>query len=219
MSAPAPTSPPAQATLRFGVTGMTCASCAGRVEKALLAVPGVLAASVNLATETASVTVDDGVSAAMLAGAVHKAGYGVAIEEVSLGILGMSCASCVGRIEKALAAVPGVAAASVNLATESVRVQALAGTPRVALEAAVETAGYAVLRPQPVVDQAAPKESDRLAAAATAASPAALAARRETRHLVLAALLSLPLALPMLGMPFDWHWALPGCPIRSSPSA
>jgi P-type Cu+ transporter len=210
MSTPSPTSPGFETPLRFGVTGMTCASCAGRVEKALLAVPGVLAASVNLATETASVTVDADVSAAMLAEAVRKAGYGVAIEEVSLGILGMSCASCVGRIEKALAAVPGVAAASVNLATESARVQVIAGTPRAALEAAVETAGYTVLRPPPVDDRAATKARDDLAAAATAASPAALAARRETRHLLLAALLSLPLALPMLGMLVDVHWALPG---------
>src|SRR5690606_38941706 len=98
----------APASFRFGVTGISRASRVGRVEKGLAQVPGVLTASVNLATETASVTTDGSPSAATLAAAVEKAGYGVAVEEVSMAILGMSCASCVGRIEKALAAVPGV---------------------------------------------------------------------------------------------------------------
>jgi len=195
--------PPGDAgqSFRFGITGMTCASCAGRVEKALAAVPGVRAASVNLATETASVDTDGSTSAAAIAEAVGRAGYGVAVEEVSMAILGMSCASCVGRIEKALAAVPGVQSANVNLATESARVQVLAGTPRQALEAAVAAAGYEVAAapgvPAGQVD-------------APAASPAAVAAGTERRHLLIAALLSLPLALPMLGMPFGEHWALPG---------
>jgi P-type Cu+ transporter len=110
----APTTEPGQ-TLRFRVTGMTCASCAGRVEKALAQVPGVLSASVNLATETATVETDGDASAAALAAAVERAGYGVETSEISMAILGMSCASCVGRVEKALAAVPGVASASVPL--------------------------------------------------------------------------------------------------------
>ena len=198
--------PPVDPTtsFRFGVTGMTCASCVGRVEKALAQVPGVLTASVNLATETAAVTTDGSPSAAMLAAAVEKAGYGVAIEDVSMAILGMSCASCVGRIEKALAAVPGVQSASVNLATETARVQVLAGTAPEDLVAAVAAAGYQVApEKQHPADAPAPGE---------AAVPSAKEelASRERRHLLIAALLSLPLAAPMLGMLFDQHWALPG---------
>ena len=198
--------PPVDPTtsFRFGVTGMTCASCVGRVEKALAQVPGVLTASVNLATETAAVTTDGSPSAAMLAAAVEKAGYGVAIEDVSMAILGMSCASCVGRIEKALAAVPGVQSASVNLATETARVQVLAGTAPEDLVAAVAAAGYQVApEKQHPADAPAPGE---------AAVPSAKEelASRERQHLLIAALLSLPLAAPMLGMLFDQHWALPG---------
>ena len=147
-----------------------------------------------------------------VAAAVESAGYGVAVEEISMGILGMSCASCVGRVEKALARVPGVRSASVNLATETARVQVLAGTSHEALEAAITAAGYASA---PVADDAgrAMPGMDTLGegdAMPVAASPQVLAADRERRHLLIAALLSLPLALPMLGMPFGEHWALPG---------
>ncbi len=203
MNIPLPT-PPADPlpTIRFGVNGMTCASCAGRVEKALAHVPGVLSASVNLATETATVETDGTVPAAALAAAVTQAGYGVETAEISMAILGMSCASCVGRVEKALAAVPGVQSASVNLATETARLQVLSGTPQEALVAAVTGAGYRV---------ATPAADPAPGAEVFAAPPAALrAAARERRHLLIAALLSLPLAVPMVGMPFDAHWALPG---------
>ncbi|WP_295363470.1 heavy metal translocating P-type ATPase [Arenimonas sp.] len=198
----------AGANLRFGVTGMTCASCVGRVEKALAQVPGVLSASVNLATETATVSTDGSVSAAALAAAVDQAGYGVAIEEISMAILGMTCASCVGRVEKALARVPGVQSASVNLASETAHVQVLAGTSHEALVAAIAGAGYEAV---PAAAAGAPASDGPDAPdAAAPASPQAVAAGRERRHLIIAALLSLPLALPMAGMPFDAHWALPG---------
>ncbi|HEX4853584.1 heavy metal translocating P-type ATPase [Arenimonas sp.] len=207
---------PRETEIRFGVTGMTCASCVGRVEKALSQVPGVRAASVNLATETATVTTDGSTSAATLAAAVEKAGYGVAVEEISMAILGMTCASCVGRVEKALSKVPGVQSASVNLATETARVQVLAGTPHDALVAAIAGAGYEVA-PVPADSLAAPHHHAAVGGAgspasneAATASPQALAAARERRHLILAALLSLPLAVPMVGMLFDEHWALPG---------
>jgi Cu+-exporting ATPase len=194
----------AETSLRFGVTGMTCASCAGRIEKALARVPGVRSATVNLATETATVTTDGSTSASALATAVEQAGYGVAREEISMAILGMTCASCVGRIEKALAKVPGVQSASVNLATETARIDVLAGTPREVLVAAVESAGYTVASAS---DEATAPSSG---AAVSPPSAAAIAAERDRRHLLIAALLSLPLALPMVGMAFGAHWALPG---------
>ena len=128
--------------LKLQVTGMTCASCALRVEKALKSVPGVLEVSVNLATEQAFVDATPAVSAAALVAAVGKAGYDVSVEEVVLQIEGMSCASCVGRVEKALLKVPGVMQASVNLATERATVQVLLAVSAAALKAAVEKAGY-----------------------------------------------------------------------------
>jgi P-type Cu+ transporter len=123
----------------FGVTGMTCASCVRRIEKAIGKVAGVQAVNVNLATEKAKVSYDpQQTNVAALAAAVEKAGYGVrdlppaptaaassihpSPSELSLPIEGMTCASCVVRVEKALGKVPGVQAASVNLATEQARV-------------------------------------------------------------------------------------------------
>src|SRR5687768_953786 len=111
--------------IKLQVTGMTCASCVMRVEKSLKAVPGVKEASVNLATEEASVSADASVDAQALASAVRKAGYDVATRQVQLQIEGMTCASCVARVEKALLKVRGVSSASVNLATEKATVQAL----------------------------------------------------------------------------------------------
>src|SRR5687767_8049483 len=131
--------PPQEAPrhFRFGVEGMSCASCVGRVEAALAWLPGVLDATVNLATETADVRTDGSVSANAVAEAVEAAGYSVATQELTLAIEGMTCASCAGRVERALDAVPGVRRSAVNLATELARVSIVAGTPIEALIAAV----------------------------------------------------------------------------------
>ena len=131
---------PASSTTAFPIEGMTCASCLGRVERALLAVPGVAEASVNLATERASVRFSEPVDRAALVEAVERVGYEVPDQTVGLAIDGMTCASCVGRVERALQAVPGVAEAGVNLATERATVRGRAGAA--ALIAAVEATGY-----------------------------------------------------------------------------
>ncbi len=138
--------PGAPARWTFPVEGMTCASCVARVEKGLARVEGVASASVNLAAKTASVAVDPGkVGPRALASAVRDAGYEVPVETVSIPIEGMTCASCVARVEKALAAVPGVLSASVNLATKTGTVELIPGVAdRDGLRAAVESAGYAV---------------------------------------------------------------------------
>lgn len=99
------------------IDGMTCASCVLRVEKALTSLPGVQSVAVNLATEQATVRATAEVAAGALAAAVRKAGYDVPKRRVELQVEGMTCASCVARVEKALLKVPGVSAASVNLAT------------------------------------------------------------------------------------------------------
>ena len=191
------------ATFEIPVTGMSCASCALRVEKALAAVPGVSGASVNPATEKASVAVGAGVTAAALAEAVRRAGYDVATADFDLAVEGMTCASCSGRVEKALLKVPGVVSAAVNLATERAAVQALAGVERAALEAAVAKAGYAV-----AAEAAAGGTAD--AAAGDAAAPAARRALPSWWPVAAAAALALPLAAPMLLQPFGLHWMLPG---------
>ena len=102
--------------LSVGIQGMTCASCAARVEKVLKQLPGVTEATVNLATEIATVSGDTDMASVQRA--IEKAGFSVPTESLKLDILGMTCASCSARVEKALNKVPGVLDASVNLATE-----------------------------------------------------------------------------------------------------
>jgi Cu+-exporting ATPase len=191
------------ASLRLPIEGMTCATCAGRVDRALRAVPGVEAVVVNPITHVADVrpaTVD----ARVLVDAVEAAGYAVTRGEIALRIEGMTCASCVGRVEHALRGVPGVIDASVNLATERARVVVPAGDDealRARLVAAVVDAGYAALLPE---DAAGASADD---------AGVALASRgldRERLHLLAAVVLTLPLVVPMLALPFDRHWMLPG---------
>jgi len=127
-------------TISLPIEGMTCASCVGRVERALKAVPGVLGASVNLATERAEVRLSGPLDRAELIRAVEDVGYTVAASTVELAIEGMTCASCVGRVERALRAVPGVTDATVNLATERATVKGSADAAT--LIKAVADVGY-----------------------------------------------------------------------------
>ncbi|MDB5743775.1 MAG: copA [Polaromonas sp.] len=181
---------------RFPVTGMTCASCVARVEKALAGTPGVEEASVNFATEEASVKAGAGVTLPTLKAAVEKAGYAVAEQTLRLQIGDMTCASCVSRVEKALRQVPGVLSAEVNLATETAEVTVAgnaAGFPQ--LMAAAAKAGYpaAAIRPE----------------GAGGGQPAAPASASGW-PIAVAAALSAPLALPMVGMLFGQSWMLDG---------
>lgn len=127
----------------LNIEGMTCASCVGRVEKALKKVPGVTDATVNLATEKATIVTEDVLPTATLIQAIEKAGYAVRQSPaIELNIAGMTCASCVGRVEKALKKVPGVQSATVNLATEKALIQADANVTAEQLIQAVAKAGY-----------------------------------------------------------------------------
>ncbi|NIR59654.1 MAG: copper ion binding protein, partial [Gammaproteobacteria bacterium] len=110
--------------LELRIEGMTCASCSGRVERALAGLPGVEAATVNLATERASVRYDEQrLSAAELVAAVREVGYTPVLAEHELGVGGMTCAACSARVERALQRLPGVVEAGVNLATERATVR------------------------------------------------------------------------------------------------
>lgn len=135
-----PFSPSKHYTLSLPVVGMTCASCVGRVERALTNVPGVSSANVNLATEKAEVSFDAPMDRSALVDAIEKVGYEVPDQTVDIAIEGMTCASCVARVERALLAVPGVASATVNLATERATVSGSADA--VALVQAIEKTGY-----------------------------------------------------------------------------
>jgi Cu+-exporting ATPase len=134
--------------LTIPVTGMTCASCVRRVERALYKNEGVASASVNFAAEKATVEYDSkATSPGELVGVIEGAGYSTDVRETTFGVTGMTCASCVGRVERALKKVPGVLDASVNLANEKATVRYLAGEagPH-EFEKAVEGAGYGVVR-------------------------------------------------------------------------
>lgn len=122
------------------IEGMTCASCVGRVEAALAKVEGVQSVSVNLATERADIRLNTLVNRMALVEAVEKVGYEVPQASVELSVQGMTCASCVGRVEKSLRAVKGVKEATVNLATERATVRGTAGADD--LITAIEKIGY-----------------------------------------------------------------------------
>ncbi|ESQ88040.1 ATPase [Asticcacaulis sp. AC460] len=125
------------------IEGMTCASCVGRVERALRAVAGVTSAEVNLSTERALVRTLGAISRNDLIEAIESTGYAVpAPSALDFLVEGMTCASCVGRVERALQGVQGVARASVNLATERAHVELSQNIDPVRLINAIEEAGY-----------------------------------------------------------------------------
>ncbi len=133
-------------SLTLPVVGMTCASCVAHVEEALRKIPGIVSVSANLATERATISyIPGGSSLVDFVNAIRDAGYDVPVEKVSFSIVGMTCASCVAHVEKALKEVEGVLSASVNLATERATVEYIPGVASFAeLVAAVRGAGYDV---------------------------------------------------------------------------
>ncbi|NVD42459.1 cadmium-translocating P-type ATPase [Ensifer sp. HO-A22] len=183
--------PGAALTASIPVEGMTCASCVARVEKAIRAVPGVTSASVNLATERADVRFDGTTKTVDIVKAIENSGYAAAEESIELAIEGMTCASCVARIEKALKAVPGVTQANVNLATERASVRLTKGIATVAsLEEAVRAAGYDAKRitgDENTDEEAEKRERE---------------GRRLSRSLLVAAALTLPIFVLEMGSHF-----------------
>ncbi|EJM13725.1 copper/silver-translocating P-type ATPase [Pseudomonas sp. GM18] len=180
-------------TFDLPIAGMTCASCAGRVERALSKVIGATAVSVNLATEQARVQAPSD-SLPALMDAVRQAGYSVPQQTLELSIDGMTCASCVGRVERALAKVPGVKSVSVNLANERAHLELLGHVDPQTLIGAVTKAGYSA-RVWEVEHPQTDNQQQRL--------------HRERWALLAAIALALPLVLPMLLQPFGVHWMLP----------
>ncbi len=187
------------------IAGMTCGSCAGRVEKALLATPAVTAASVNLATERARISLREGDPAGLAEaiGAVARAGFSVREQTLNFAVAGMTCGSCAGRVERALQAVPGVVGASVNLATERARVQAVGSLQVMALLHAVAAAGYEAHADAVSEGGAAGQQADVEARKRKAADG-------DLRRVWIGAGLTAPLLVPMVLALFGLHWSLPG---------
>lgn len=174
--------------LHFQVSGMTCGGCAARVGRALEAMPGAADVAVNLAAETAQLRLADGKTAADLAQTLASAGYPARTAEARLQIEKLSCASCVGRAERALLADPSVVSASVNLASETAQITYLAGSTDAArLAQLVTQAGY----PASVIggDTDAPDQATRKAAEA----------EELRRDLTLALALTLPVFVLEMG--------------------
>jgi Cu+-exporting ATPase len=176
-------------TASFGVTGMTCATCATTISESLQALKGVDEASVNLATEKATVVYDpDKVTMEEMASAVDGAGYGVIVNQVTIAVGGMTCASCVLSVEESLHELDGVLSASVNLATEKVTVKYDPQKVRLPqIKQAVRDAGYEVLEAETV-------DAER--------DLRALETRRQWRLLTFAWTLALPVLVVMLLMSF-----------------
>ncbi len=181
----------------LSVQGMSCASCVGRVDRALAAVPGVSNVSVNLATECAVVTADDVSNISGAVQALQELGYPARTTRAHFHVNAMSCASCVGRVENALKAVPGALDVSVNLASETATVTFLedALTAQDFVSAA-HAAGYPaeVAQADQHESRAVRQEQD---------------ARDQARRATFAAILTLPVFVLEMGshlFPAMHHW-------------
>lgn len=180
--------------IELPITGITCASCVRNVERALTKADGVASAAVNIATERASVAFDPTeVAVGDLIQRVQGAGYGVATASIELPITGMTCASCVRNVERAVQKQPGVLSVSVNLATEKAVVNYLPNAAsRSDLVKAVEAGGYGVLD---LTDVEEPEDAERAARQAEI--------DHQRRLVIIGAIFSLPLFV--LSMARDFY--------------
>jgi len=180
-------------SVTFQVTPMHCGGCVGRVERALKAAPGVAGVAANLATKRVNVDFDAPADLAALTGTLDSAGFPADRETTVLDLDGMHCASCVGRVEQALDAVPGVLEARVNLAAGTAHVRHLtAVTDAATLAKAASAAGY----------KAMPRASDRT-------DRRAADMQRLKRQVIIAVILALPVFLVEMGghvFPPLHHW-------------
>jgi Cu+-exporting ATPase len=181
-------------SFQFQLQGLRCSSCVSRVEKALAKLKGVDSVSVNLATETAMV--DGDVTGKLLQETLQQAGYQLVTHRVQYQLSGLSCASCVSRVEQALLQLPQVVTAEVNLATEQLTLTILAELTTTEITARLPDQ-YQLTPPQP----------SKIPASTAEQKPAFY--RTEEFSLMIVALLTLPLVLPMIGMVFGQEWMLP----------
>ena len=170
------------------VDGMTCASCVRRIETALLAKGGVLTAEANLADASVDVTYDAPASPDGLVRLLKEAGYPARVENLRFDVDGMSCASCVLKLETALKAVPGVIEAVINLADQSATIRHSGGVSASSLSAVASETGY----PMQLVEDNSMTGEDRNA----------IEVAHLTRLTWIAAILTLPVFLLEMGSHF-----------------
>ncbi|HJP18243.1 MAG TPA: heavy metal translocating P-type ATPase [Nitrospinota bacterium] len=188
-----------------GITGMTCASCASAIERSVAKVPGVISSSVNFATEQLTVSFTNEVRIENIFEVVENAGYGVkkeiASQKVIIPVRGMTCASCVSAIEKAVTVLRGVSKASVNFATEKATVEYDPSATRLSeIKKAILEAGYEPLN----VEQTETEDIEREFR------------QRETRTLQTKLIASITLSLPLLYIAMGHMIGLP-VPLLISP--
>jgi Cu+-exporting ATPase len=183
------------------IEGMTCANCAGRVEKAIAGLDGVSDVTVNFALNSAHVQFDDSkLDTCKIAEAVNDSGYAVVTNQLSFDVDGMTCANCALRVEKALSALPGVTAASVNFALERADISVLSDKVNDAIAIkAIEDAGYHAT-------------SRNKSGSEDAQADAARNEKKQDKSLILlaaSALLTAPLVLQMVWMNLGVSYHLP----------
>jgi Cu+-exporting ATPase len=184
---------------------MTCASCASAIERSVAKVPGVISSSVNFATEQLTVSFTNEVRIENIFEVVENAGYGVkkeiASQKVIIPVRGMTCASCVSAIEKAVTVLRGVSKASVNFATEKATVEYDPSATRLSeIKKAILEAGYEPLN----VEQTETEDIEREFR------------QRETRTLQTKLIASITLSLPLLYIAMGHMIGLP-VPLLISP--
>ncbi|MCU0156011.1 heavy metal translocating P-type ATPase [Bacillus safensis] len=172
----------------FQITGMTCAACAGRIEKGLNRLEGVEDASVNLALETSHIVYEtEQLTPDDLKRKVQSLGYDVVMEQAEFDIEGMTCAACANRIEKKINRMDGVDHGSVNFALETLQVTYHPGqTSTNDIKDAVHSIGYSLI--EPAADQAEEGKKDHRQAAI----------EKQTARFLFSMILSLPLLWAMV---------------------
>lgn len=195
-------------SLSFGVSGLNCGSCVGRAENALRAVDGVSAVNVNLAAETATLDLQDGFEATEAVAALANAGYPATTTTYRFTLSNMSCASCVGRVERAVMTIPGVVSCAVNLASEDMRVTVIGDAVQPSdISGIVTEAGY----PATYIADGAPTNAPHETKAAEAT--------HLKRMTAVAFILTLPVFVLEMGghmIPAFHHWVMDTIGMRTS---
>ncbi|OLP65236.1 Copper-exporting P-type ATPase A [Bacillus pumilus] len=172
----------------FHITGMTCAACAGRIEKGLSKLDGVDDANVNLALETSHIIYEtERISPDDLKQKIQSLGYDVVMKEAEFDIEGMTCAACANRIEKKINRMNGIDHGSVNFALEKLQVTYHPGQTSLSdVKDAVQSIGYSLIEPAEEQDEAGKKDHRQAAI------------EKQTARFLFSMILSLPLLWSMV---------------------
>jgi len=179
------------------IRGMSCASCVERIETGLSKLEGIKEASINFAAEKGTLLYDPSrVPVSRIVREIENIGYGTRTEEITIPVRGMSCASCVEKIETQLRSLPGVTKAEVNFAAERATVSFIPSLHSPSdLRKAIREIGY---EPLEIADSSASVDYEKEAR------------DREIRELRVKTLVGAVFSIPLLlGMLFDWFPGMP----------